>query len=67
MAEVNGLNSEGDPVYASSGVPATSELPILRAANQSVYYGEGAASMAYTLRHGTHRHCCIHGTLRSIP
>ncbi|TDJ49777.1 MAG: hypothetical protein E2O48_00265 [Gemmatimonadetes bacterium] len=48
MAEVNGLNSEGEPVYASSGVPATAELPILRVANQSVYYGEGAASMAYT-------------------
>lgn len=48
MAEVNGFNSEGEPVYASSGVPATAELPILQVANQSVYYGEGAASMAYT-------------------
>lgn len=48
MAEVNGLNSEGEPVYASSGIPTTAELPILQVANQSVYYGEGAASMAYT-------------------
>lgn len=48
MAEANGLTSEGEPVYQSSGIPATSDLPILRTNNQSVYYGEGAASMAYT-------------------
>lgn len=48
MAETNGLTSEGGPVYTSSGVPATSDLPILKMTNQRVYYGEGAATMAYT-------------------
>ncbi len=48
MAETNGLTSEGEPVYTSSGIPATSDLPILRTTNQRIYYGEGAATMAYT-------------------
>ncbi len=48
IAEVGGVNSEGEPLYASQGIPATAELAVLRTANQRVYYGEGAGSMAYT-------------------
>ena len=39
---------EGGPVYVSSGIPVTSQEPALQPENQSVYYGEGAGSMAYS-------------------
>ena len=48
ISEANGLTSEGEPVYRSSGIPATSDNPVFRTENQRVYYGEGSASMAYT-------------------
>jgi len=48
IADVSGVTSEGDPVYNSKGIPATVDLPVLQVANERVYYGEGAASMAYT-------------------
>ena len=48
IADVSGVNSEGEPIYNSKGIPATVDLPVLQVANESVYYGEGAATMAYT-------------------
>ncbi len=48
MAETSKIAPSGGPVYASWGLPARSDLKAVGSANPSIYYGEGAATMAYT-------------------
>ncbi len=48
VADASGLNSEGEPVYRASGIPTVADVPAFEIDNESVYYGEGAATMAYT-------------------
>jgi len=48
MAETSKIAPTGGPVYTSSGLPATSDLEVVESANPSIYYGEGAATMAYS-------------------
>ena len=48
MAETSKIAPSGGPVYVSSGLPTTSDLEVVESANQSIYYGEGAATMAYS-------------------
>ena len=48
MAETSKIAPSGGPVYASSGLPSTSDLEVVESANPSIYYGEGAATMAYS-------------------
>jgi len=48
MAETSKIAPTGGPVYASLGLPTRSDLEVVESANQSIYYGEGAATMAYS-------------------
>lgn len=48
MAPTGEASSEGEPTYASAGVPPRTDIAPVAAANPRIYYGEGAASMAYT-------------------
>ena len=48
MAPVSGVTEEGEPRYASRGIPTRAVLPELQVRNQSVYYGEGSAQLVYT-------------------
>lgn len=47
-AKVHEKTADGLPVYTTGGMPATTEIPALKASQQRVYYGEGAGSIAYT-------------------
>jgi uncharacterized membrane protein (UPF0182 family)/uncharacterized membrane protein YbhN (UPF0104 family) len=44
-AEQNTLN--GEPAYASSGIPVTTKYPELAVSQPDVYYGEGESQMAF--------------------
>jgi uncharacterized protein len=48
MAPLNEVSADGSPVYATSGLPVQASDPALEMDQPAVYYGEGAASMAYT-------------------
>ena len=39
--------ANGEPVYASSGIPTTTTYPELSVAQPDVYYGEGERGMAF--------------------
>ncbi len=39
---------EGEPTYASGGIPSQAESPELQVEKQQVYYGEGAGLMAFS-------------------
>lgn len=46
--DVAGQDENGGPIFVSRGIPTESQLDPLKVEDQSVYYGEGAGSMAYT-------------------
>ncbi len=48
MAPVGQSDDKGEPTYASSGIPTRVTDPALKPANESLYYAEGAGSMAYS-------------------
>ncbi|MBW1787285.1 MAG: UPF0182 family protein [Deltaproteobacteria bacterium] len=45
MASIRDVDSEGEPVYASKGVPAKATHPVLHQETQGIYYGEGSMLM----------------------
>jgi uncharacterized membrane protein (UPF0182 family) len=52
MAPLGQADKNGQPVYASSGIPIRAEHPALNTSLPAVYYGEGSGSMAYSdVRH----------------
>ena len=52
MAPVGDKDKNGQPVYASSGIPIQATAPALTQPQPAVYYGEGSGSMAYSdVRH----------------
>ena len=48
LSAVGEVTSEGEPIYAVRDIPGQTERPELDLHNPSVYYGEGAGSMAYS-------------------
>ena len=48
MNLLSGRSPEGYPQYGAQNIPAQTEDPVLDVENPSVYYGEGAGSMAYS-------------------
>ncbi|MCK5483874.1 MAG: UPF0182 family protein [Gemmatimonadetes bacterium] len=48
LAPVGGVTSQGEPSYAVRDIPGQSQRPELDLDNPSVYYGEGAGSLAYS-------------------
>jgi uncharacterized protein len=48
MAPANGVTPNGEPQYASFDIPAKVQHPETAVANPRVYYGEGAATMAFS-------------------
>ena len=48
MAPVGKSDDKGEPNYASNGIPTRVSDPVLKPANESLYYSEGAGSMAYS-------------------
>jgi uncharacterized protein len=48
MAEMNKSTRAGEPRYVSNAIPTRTRFPELKTKNQSIYYGEGAGSMAYS-------------------
>lgn len=48
MADVARKDAVGGPVFAARGIPGKAVAPEMQPANEAVYYGEGAGSMAYT-------------------
>ncbi len=48
LAPMGEVTSEGEPLYAVRDIPGRTERPELDLQNPSVYYGEGAGSMAYS-------------------
>lgn len=51
-----GVSPEGYPQYASRDIPSKVDVPQLAVQNPSVYYGEGAGSMAYSNVKGVQEH-----------
>ncbi len=47
-APANGVTPSGDPVYAVRDIPGKTTWPSLDLSNPSVYYGEGAGSVAFS-------------------
>lgn len=52
MAPASRLTSDGEPAYASWDIPSKVTYPELKVDEQRVYYGEGAATMAFSNVHG---------------
>jgi uncharacterized membrane protein (UPF0182 family) len=48
MAPVSEVDVEGRPRYASQNIPTENRHPELAVENERVYYGEGAATIAYS-------------------
>jgi uncharacterized membrane protein (UPF0182 family) len=48
MSELSGVDENGEPIYASRGIPSQATSPELAVRNQAVYYGEGAGSVGYS-------------------
>lgn len=48
MAPTGAISEAGDPVYVSRDIPTRADHPALEVDDQSVYYGEGAATMAFS-------------------
>jgi hypothetical protein len=48
LTPVGGVTPEGEPRYAVWDIPGRTERPELDLENPSVYYGEGAGSLAYS-------------------
>jgi uncharacterized membrane protein (UPF0182 family) len=48
LTPVGGITPEGEPPYAVRDIPGRTDRPELDLENPSVYYGEGAGSLAYS-------------------
>jgi len=56
MTPVGAGDDKGEPAYASSGIPTRVTDPALKPGNESLYYAEGAGSMAYSNLRGIQEH-----------